>query len=844
MANVIVFEDLITEAKEKRQERVIDLNQYTYILDQIDGFRRHYKDDYPTINSLVWKLREKIRNKYYREKIEFHEDRFREMWRFLPSEHYVHPSMNKDEGAEALVAYTKDEEKGQKDIQTVTRFGKYLTAVNKKKAEEFKYTEKEINEFANAYKQERIDAKRRAKKAAEIIENDGSEFKDGLHITQNPMEIAHGYRTCSTSSCMSYDASKWGMHLGQVHIPEHFDDETKRKLAEFERAMTTDYSYEEQVALTQTHYNKGITFMEGQNRPVVHPTHMFGLMPDVGVAFYYIKGKVVARAVVNIKTKKYMKAYGQDHIRNMLSRIGYSQGCITPFEMPRLHTLKQTNSTAKYYQLIMPFIDGNGVGVKTGIKHATMEFISADCEKAKRTSLHCFSARNYSTGYVQVSTNLACKECGCIVNDSGMLTNVAEKALCPVCVVDKLEEMESDYVAAWTWQTCSTYDPLEDPDDDRSEEIHDALFNSFTSPKITLVPSNRAVEVENFDISQIHNHISAHTLSRRSKVMVSLFGKETRNQHMLDMTKRLIDKQGDKFYVEEDCDMEAITEDVVTGKNILCVAAYKVLLPDGKIGLTAAQTYPIKGRLAEKAVQFLGARRIPANMDTEQYRHMSLVLCKPRTGSPANSKSYYAVADECIDAIIDLFGNTSSRPRSLCTYSFSTKRWYCGLFASRYLGRSSLPQPLAGNGFSDHDASFMEANKVIYVAIPTFASVEAATHSWTELEAKRVYIENGNDPLDAELQDSFSENLVYRTAVATYIYTLWAEEWTCAKQPTKARVIDQLVARFGIKRSDKKWRSKVKDKHFAQLLGVPQFKEPPIQPHVSASDETINTIST
>lgn len=92
----------------------------------------------------------------------------------------------------------------------------------------------------------------------------------------------------------------------------------------------------------------------------IRPTEVYGTGEGGDVAVAYIKdlqGNITARAVCNMKDKKFPTVYGDDALRTLLEQEGFENDC---YALDGCRILRLTNNKG---DLIVPYIDGNNFPV-------------------------------------------------------------------------------------------------------------------------------------------------------------------------------------------------------------------------------------------------------------------------------------------------------------------------------------------------------------------------------------------------------------------------------------------------------------------------------------------------
>lgn len=94
----------------------------------------------------------------------------------------------------------------------------------------------------------------------------------------------------------------------------------------------------------------------------IRPYHVYADSPDVAVAYVVAKGQIIARSVVSVKDREWVRLYaaeGEDNdatcetLRQLLNEAGYAKGNLIGNRLTKLHT----------DSVMLPYIDYGGMGV-------------------------------------------------------------------------------------------------------------------------------------------------------------------------------------------------------------------------------------------------------------------------------------------------------------------------------------------------------------------------------------------------------------------------------------------------------------------------------------------------
>ena len=247
-------------------------------------------------------------------------------------------------GTPLLIAYTKDEASADRDIQTPSKLGKFLTAINK-------LSTYNVNRLANDFLQ-----------MANIANNK-------LVITQNPIEIFSIYTMMSTTSCMSHKRSKW--KLKYEFILPTTDLALQKRIEEFKKDLG--------------------------NTTSLHPTMFYGLSPDLALAYYRTGERIQARTIVHLTEQEYVRVYGNEFMHEMLRRAGYVQKSVfSPFTSAVCvcNSEMQNNSV-----VLAPYLDGSDPhNAYIDVENGALLCKEFNSPKTNDHLQHLGTLRNYDVG--------------------------------------------------------------------------------------------------------------------------------------------------------------------------------------------------------------------------------------------------------------------------------------------------------------------------------------------------------------------------------------------------------------------------------------------------------------
>jgi hypothetical protein len=605
----------------------------------------------------LWRLREELRaSTGIYMKLGFKTETTSDVFKAIPSHLYAHQA--KDLKQTSMIAFTKDEVSGEKDIQMISRIGKFLR----------KYiptlSEQQINDAANEYTQ--------------IREEEADEKNTGLFFLTDPVEIVDAYRNCATSSCMSYHANKWSLRL---HNDQHADlDEAVIK------------------GLGEVADEKGL----------VHPAALYAFMPDVAVAVYKVRAKVVSRVIVNTKTKKWIKVYGNKHILTLLEELHYHKGEIYPTKLP---IVKVTSPNFACSTIMAPYLDGSTTNI---IPKAQIyrNKAYADVSEDKGQSL-----RAYSSAALPFDDKLICHACEVLSGSTGQMISLRESAedafstkirYCVPCGSKKrLERL--DKVRFGIMRKHEDFYIVEGTEEDFIE------FKGKCPIHIDSIHSLRS------HIDRDYPNLTALCQAENEEVL--------QRQH-LDYITTHIYKDSWQF----------LSKDSVTGIDQFTQKMSEVILPTGEIGRTLEPLL----RIIESDLPKPGvlARSLYANGSYDKYlaenncKDLTLLsgnaIRRARRGYPRGLFTYTPTSN-CVEAITDELNNRELMPRSSCVFALLTGKWYAVLGTAGTFSSSCLTPRAMTAALATHGKGIMHANKLVNNHYPTFLR-KACSYTYTRVD--------------------------------------------------------------------------------------------------------------
>ena len=546
MARVTNPDELRVELKDKLDAKLISEVGYARGIELIQ--------DYDHVNpENFWLAREAIRCKTgIYPSMQFETSEFQVEWRNLTqvrNRRFLHPALENP----ALVAYTIDEEKGRRDIQTVCRIGKYLTRESSDML-----NENQINAMANEYTQRR---------KMMMADADDAKANTGMFITRDPQEITHVYRTNATTSCMSYCATKWQLRFDKlVERPTYWTDALESSFQQWEKMAKMPHD-EIEEALTEFIWTADGALSDPS---YIHPAMMYAFSDHIAVAYYKDNNRIVARSLINQETQKYTRIYGQPFLGKLLEKEGYENGDITPFKVPLLKVESYNNHETR---ILMPYVDGENtpgatINLKTGDVHV------------RSHGKH--GVRNYASGMTGFSHDRACNFCGEVLvsRSSGLdipifegVEDTREDFVCYDCAEHHARSLivSGDYTLGWFY---------------RFDDIYERLFFGVIRDDHAVTEPEMKVDYMVNDITKV----STMTPNAGATWMEVLVGKNP--EYLRTMTANV---------------REFATgfDSIVGGKAFLHDMTYAIL-PDGEKGWTTLETcdYMEESYIISKASEY------------------------------------------------------------------------------------------------------------------------------------------------------------------------------------------------------------------------------------------------
>lgn len=381
----------------------------------------------------LWTIREKLRMEagYYKP-VKWDKPEHTKMWLRLRHTNR-HPHLPLNNLGPKLIAFTQEGDKGIRDIQSVARIGKYMTMCNSTPT---RLTANEINELANAFAQGR---------EHNVVE------KSPLNFTQDAGELLDLYRNSSTDTCMTHCASHWKLRFLQMAGTE----------------AGRDPDVQERV-------DAWMEYKADRHNAYVHPSAFYALSPELAVAYYTKEGsdRLQARAVVNIKHKRYSRVYGNEYMDTLLEREGYTKEGLHPYRVA-IAMCSSPKQLTDDIVLLAPYIDGEDHTVNVNMDKGV--FISRGDEEPARGTI--LTLRDYQNGGIaipeQAMEKNICTCCGALSSASGINPRLflhrtrREVKLCVTCMYDP----DSPYATGLLFSTDGLGLRIEPVTDDKDKFI-------------------------------------------------------------------------------------------------------------------------------------------------------------------------------------------------------------------------------------------------------------------------------------------------------------------------------------------------------------------------------------
>jgi hypothetical protein len=640
---VLTYPDLLDEIQRYKGQGILGLSDTDYAINEVITWSNK-----PCTGEQIpfWELREQIRKKYnIYEPINFITIDSDLIFRGLPPNLYAHQA--KDLTQPAMIAFTKDAVGGEKDVQMISRIGKFL----KKYAPDL--TEQQINDTANEYTQ--------------LRETRANSHTTGLFFLTNTKEIINAYKQCTTSSCMSYNESKWQLTIEK--------DDNKN----INPAIIDD-------------------LLHARDGRYIHPSALYAHMPNIALAVYKVRNRIVSRVIVNRETKKYTKVYGNFHINALLADENYKKGQLYPTTLP---IIKVKSPNVSGLTFLAPYLDGDTPAV---IPKASVYYDKSHAEI--HAGPHGLALRAYSTGALPYRTTLVCHDCNILTASTAELQNHTPrnndreyiKTCKPCSIVRRVKTLETVRFAFGIEEDCLYI-------------IEDTLDN--------FIPFTGKLPHSLFDLSALRNSLY------RSNTNINVLRQlEREGKH-----EKLVETHTEfaQTHIHKNA-LDKLDTDAVSGVQEFISLMKGITLPDETIGLT------IQSRMEILSPQSTTPNLILSDDMFNQGLYKQLLKekdCENLTQLPDNAIRLteknmelitFARRQDCIEAITDIYNNKILMPRNLCVFAVKTGKWFATNNTKTEFYRDLITSEELRKALDKYGVQIMHAGEVVDNYFPHFLS--------------------------------------------------------------------------------------------------------------------------